>query len=118
TECRWYDYHGILVLLHAAIKNMEDEKHCPYAYTVGWEKNRCNMRVCIYLLERLIEDEYTTNKLNFINDENSDWGWRIEKKYDLPTKTHIYKRLEGRLKQQDLDLLTTLLRKHLLSWWD
>jgi len=111
----WYDYTSLLQAMRSALVDMEDSKH--KSHTCNWDVHRQDMRVCIHLLDRLIESEYDINKLDFIPDNKSLMGLRTEKKYDLPSENAIC-RLGHKIREQDLQMLTNILNRKLFSFWD
>jgi hypothetical protein len=70
----------------------------PYAMSSNAEKDAKEMKKCIILLDRLINDDY-------IDYERGD---NIRELYEK----------EERMINQDLDLLFKIIRKHIRTWWD
>jgi len=98
------------------------------------------IKICVTLLDRLIKDEYHENvfknhykKWGEPNMNFKDWGEapnykvleikypnvKTEKDKELQSKQFRLKsKLEAAMREQDLDLLFILMRKHIQGWWD
>ena len=97
------------------------------------------IKVCKILLQRLIDDDYISNATKY-HDEK--WGelelvtdhipgtdlfsvkaktdkplTEKEKKQEREERMNKYKHADY-MKEQDLDLLFHLMRKHIQGWWD
>lgn len=101
-------------------------------------KNAKRIKTCYLLLDRLIKDEYYENAFYFHDKKwgESDFGWKpyndnhvmlnitrpnIFTKEDEEQEAKEYKRLskhESMLREQDLDMLFKIMRKHIQTWWD
>lgn len=80
------------------------------------------MRECVHLLERIIKDDYYKAEYSMI--ERSDtgngkrFGIRVTALYDYPKNEKVIKEYARKQRGKDLERLTFLLNKHVLSWWD
>jgi len=133
---RTWDAHYLYSLLEFKFKNMEkDFRRC--SWHVGAEKQADQIKVCRLLCKRLKEEEYTT-PYDDRNKPHNEWFRRKveesfhaepdEKGHIILVKQHEPDEPEGRwifsqaehenyMKQQDLDLLGKIIRKHSLGWW-
>jgi len=128
---RNYDHNFFLKImktkLEIMLNNWEDED-----VYVGQEKDKEKMKICIYLLNRLISENYDDNAFYF---HNKKWGKlrynesnffpmltrsKIRTKEDAEQERKEFQRLmfhEDYLINQDLDYLFKLLKRHLRKWW-
>lgn len=102
-------------------------------------KDADQIKVCINLLDRLINDEYHetafkrhyekwgTPSLNWKETRNKEFyegimsypNIKTPKDKELETKDFkLASNHEAYLREQDLDLLFKLMRKHIQGWWD
>jgi hypothetical protein len=110
-----------------------------YGYHVRAEQDADNIKTCVLLLKRLKDDDYHENAFK---QHREKWGeinfdWLKSDRKDLSKlnishdnikteKDKIQERKDFKaaceredfLKQQDLDLLFTLMGKHIQTWWD
>ena len=94
---RWWDHSFLYSILRKKLELME-EGFRNHAWSANAEKDAKNMKKCILLLDRLINDDYIDySKGN--NIRNS-----LEK--------------EEMMINQDLDLLFKIIRKQIRTWWD
>jgi hypothetical protein len=98
------------------------------------------IKICVTLLDRLIEDEYHENvfknhykkwgepEMNFRDSTEYPDMHILDIKYPL-VKTEkdkeverkqfrLKSKMEEAMREQDLDLLFKLMRKHIQTWWD
>lgn len=136
---RQWDYVFILIILRHKLKMMRDFFNEDAIY-VGADKDAKDMDLCIKLMNRLIEDDYLMNLFKY-HDEK--WGELRTHSIQVPDKPDMYKlefevpnvktesdkrkeevqrnflyKQEYKQKQQDLELLTKMINKHLFYWWD
>lgn len=137
---RNFDKHYIFIMLRH--KLIDDEKfyRSEYAWGVGASKLADKMKICILLLDRIIEDNYHENAFR---NHDKKWGeiemWSTE--YDCPPDFHelnlnrtkvcntddyeqerkesrrLYKHVRY-MEQQDIDYLFKIISKHIQGWWD
>lgn len=132
---RSYDYHFLLILIREKLKDML----YAYQYTnigyMGQEKHEEQIRKCIFILNRLIDDKY--NVFYFHDRKWGDVEFGSKKLDNGNYKLHCSRRNivteedekkqveefvnlmhhEGYLRDQDLEYLFKILRKHITSWW-
>jgi len=136
---RNWDHTFIYMMLRNKLKNQEQyiRKYGIHLYA---ERDADNMKVCILLLDRLIEDNYHVMAFKRHDEKwgeaNMTWpdydakpGYSILK-IDRPNvntekekaqerkEFRTCSKHEGYLIQQDLDLLFKTMRKHIQAWWD
>lgn len=135
---RQYDYWFIYDILHKKLSLMEHFIR-NYGYHVRAEQDADNIKTCVLLLKRLKDDDYHENAFK---QHREKWGeinfdWLKSDRKDLSKlnishdnikteKDKIQERKDFKaaceredfLKQQDLDLLFTLMGKHIQTWWD
>ena len=130
-----YIYTVLRHKLHLTEKQIRE-----YGHHVHNERDADNIKVCVNLLDRLITDEYY--EMAFKRHEEK-WGeaeFRFEDVEDNPElqSLHIdhpnvrtkedeeqerkeFRRAsehEAKLREQDLDMLFTNMRKYIQTWWD
>ena len=92
------------------------------------------LRVAANLCKRLSADDYLGRnhsdyfdqvKLDFQKMDGDDRFFEMvhiykdpSKAADLERKSRVTFKLEGKIRKNDLDLLTKMMNRHLLSWWD
>ena len=135
---RQWDHWFIYEILYKKLSLMEHFIR-NHGYHVRAEQDADNIKTCALLLKRLKDDEYHENafKQHYKKWGEPDFDWRESDRRDL-SKLHIkYDKVkteedkiqerkdfkiacerEELLKQQDLDLLFTLMGKHIQTWWD
>lgn len=128
---RSWDHYFIYVNLHYKLKLTE--KVIRNGHHLYRNKTADKIKICILILDRLIKDNYLDNALEkhnekwgegefqFKNNEfhikyenikNKDDEQKQQKDFRAAVKHQNY------LREQDLDILFKLLRKHIQSWWD
>lgn len=135
---RWWDPWFFYVVLHKKLSLMEKNIR-QYGNHVGSEKDADKIKRCIYILNRLIKDEYHEiasknyykkwgeSEFEFIDTDDPEYSElkitypfvkteadEKRQKYEL---TQLVKKEED-LINQDLEILFELLRKNIRSWWD
>ena len=100
-EDRWWDYSFLYSILRKKLSLMEkgfrEDGIC-----LNSEKDAKKMKICVLLLDRLINDDYI------------DYG----KDNGLGPNIRILMDKEDEMIEQDLDLLFKIMRKQIRSWWD
>lgn len=103
-----FDHAYLLRLLRVKFLNMADQLG-PKGHTVNGPRHERQLRICAELARRLDEESYWKR----VNDPL--FSRRRKPNPDLIL--HNFKDAE-KLRQADVDMLTGLMRRHLLSWWD
>ena len=125
---RDWDYFFFMNIIQFKLKNME-KFFKEYGVSVNSERDAREMRKCILLLDRIMEDNYCDREYNKLDKK---WGKviidngklcrsKIISEEDEKQERKEIKRLierENSLKNQDMDLLFKILRKQIFSWWD
>jgi hypothetical protein len=94
---RWWDHSFLCIMLRHKLILMEKGFRTRGVSTRS-EEDAHNMKKCILLLDRVINDDYITyNK-----------GDNIRKSFEE----------EQKMIDQDIDLLFKIIRKQLRAWWD
>lgn len=129
---RDWDYYFFYKILRLKLKNMED-LHRNYAHYVGSEKEADRLKLCVLLLDRLIDDNYYD--IVFKNHEKK-WGsltlgtsdgkcnisrekvYTEEDSYqEMKESKKLYQK-ENDLRKQDVDMLFDTIKKYVEGWWD
>jgi len=98
---RQYDYSYILHVLKKKLEIMHKRFSGDLVF-VGQEKEAHNMRVCILLIERILDDNYILSKrFSYLSAVCPDASRKFLREYE----------------EQDLIMLSKLLSKHLRCWW-
>jgi hypothetical protein len=116
--------------------------HADYIKNHGHHLNRESdakkMMICVYCLGRLIDDEYHENAFKSFYKKWGEPTFSFEKLDSEFSQMHIkypnviidddekrltkdfrrYHEHSIMLQKQDLEYLTSMIRKHILSWWD
>lgn len=134
---RDWDYHYILILLKTKL-----EKMIPIfenGYHTGSKKSAKEIKICVNLLERLIEDNYISLssdeiekrlgktqrreielkggglQLEVWNGDEEEYNKNQEKYYKI--KKSIYKKWD-RKKKEDTKYLFNLISRKIYTWWE
>lgn len=136
---RWWDHHYFFIILHKKLSLME-KNFRERGHHLNHEKDADKMRLCVLLLDRIIEDKY----LNMVyKDHDKKWGetnWdftpcedhegyselnitrsNVKTEEEKIQESKEYKKLmykPDKLLQQDIDTLFKMLNKHIRTWWD
>lgn len=117
------DQEPTLALLRRALEGMEEtQRTSMYFRSINADNKAKNIRTCVLLLNRIIDDKYDIDKFeyNVISTPVPDMPQfnevhiEVTKKKDLPGKAMANK-LD--LKKQDTDLLFKIISKHIHGWW-
>jgi len=136
---RDWDHHFFHVMLRRKLTNMEQHLR-KYGHHLNADKDADNIKVCVNLLNRIIDDEYCEG---VYKNHDKKWGKSHFNWDDIPddrglVELHItrdnvitdedkaqerkeFRRLikhEGELKVQDKDYLYNTINKYILYWWD
>ena len=136
---RDWDYWFIYKILHKKLDLMEKHirKHDNHTRA---QQDADSIKKCVLLLERLIKDEYHENAFKphekkwgesdmiFTDIESSPGTCKLDIVYpnvntpeDEELEKKDFKRAmdhEANMKQQDINMLFDLMKKHIQSWWD
>ena len=122
----WQDRHWDFIFIYMILRHklILTRRHLMENHNYkGFERDAHKIKICVLLLDRLIKDDYFADKI----DNQNSTEWLHEDLYLLHTpeengrRGRLFKRAvkhEELLKNQDLDLLFKLLRKHVQKWWD
>ena len=112
---RPWDYSGLLLGMKIMMQDMENCQRV-YSKKVGADEAARQLRVCSHLCDRLLEDEYflygTDNDYSGLGSLSKD-----SNKWYAATNKARYKKSDA-IQKQDLELLTSIMNKKLLRWWD
>lgn len=122
-----YDSYFLLKIMQYKMKRL---RFCILnGYHAHADKVAKNIRVCELLLQRLMEDNYTSKKYEELLQkyEISDFlsylmgkegRLTVEKKKAFNRESRALHKLHTTLQQQDLELFCKLFKKHVFTWWD
>ena len=98
---RWWDHSFLYPILRKKLSLMEEgfRKH---GHSVNSEKDADNIKKCVLLLDRLINDDYI--------DYMDERGWCPKIRFSFNKEQEMI--------NQDLDMLFKILRKQIRCWWD
>lgn len=140
---RDWDYYFFLIMMKKKLEGMEHQ-HRVYSHCIDSEKITKKMRVCIHLLDRIIEDDYCKKEYE---DHDKKYGkLDIDSKpsqYDKNGKILTYKMIFNRdkvtndrikkyerddfrriikksdnIKNNDKNMLFDMLRRNIFQFWD
>jgi len=94
---RWWDHSFLYSILRKKLELMEEGFRL-HGMGLHSEMDAKNMKKCILLLDRLINDAY----IDYSKGNN------IRNSFEK----------EEMMIEQDLDLLFNIIRKHIRTWWD
>lgn len=110
-----WDYSGIYYVLQGQLQ-AQLEGMSKYSQHTCKDKSVRQMKICLFLLDRLIKGGYATKYQDFKGDGDI-FDWKFIHKYDLPKGNSVYK-LEYQVKKSDQELLFKILKKHHDGWWN
>lgn len=101
---RDFNWTFIMIILRHKLKLIKNgyDKHHKY---VGQEKEIHNLKVAILLIDRILEDEYIFNKQYY------------KLLHSEPRGSKLSYNFYQRIKEQDMEMLFSILQKHLKTWW-
>lgn len=137
---RDWDHYFLYVILHYKLKRME-HLHIYYSHLMSGSQTVKELRRCITLLERLMEDEYHENasieshkkwgrpKFNWIEIPNDKPGYsklditykNVKTEEDEKQHNKEFSRIcdhERNMRKQDIKYLFEYMSKHIEGWWD
>lgn len=77
-----------------------------------------DMTVAIFILNRLLDDEYDIRKLDFVNEDGKFPNWSIKVKDNIPLSKKAIFELESGNKKHEMQLLAKILAQNSQTWWD
>jgi len=133
-----WDHYYVYAILHRKLKNMEDFFSGDKAMALHGVKEAKKIKVCIDLLDRLMEDSYDVGafkkhhkkwgepKFNWIDVDDEYCKLRVRQKR---VKTEEDKKKERKefnaacdketqMRKQDISYLFDMMKKHIECWWD
>jgi hypothetical protein len=117
-----WDYSGLLLLMQTQIMLLEESIRI-HGHHLNKDNHCKRMRECVHLLDRIIKDDYYKADLIW-NEPTLDPKWgkvhtiKQVPLYDYPKNEKVIKEYARKQRGKDLERLTFLLNKHVLSWWD
>ena len=138
----WKDRNWDHTFIYEILKHKLDltQKHLrKYGHHVDAEKDADRIKVCVNLLNRLIKDDYHENAFKKHHEKwgEPEFNWtdlqgselsqlqinykNVKTDQDKANQEKEYRKCIEReefLKNQDLDLLFKIMRKHIQGWWD
>lgn len=118
-----WDQEPTLRLLKRALEGMY-EAHRDDPYHEAHARKAKDIKICIHLLNRIIEDDYCLDKFDYSREEvmhilSSGQTFRgfkmnVEKKHDLPS-ANMRRKID--LKKQDTELLFKIMSRKINGWW-
>lgn len=133
---RWWDSSFLLRILEAKLR-YDSKRYAKYGHHVGNEREARQMLVAAVLCKRLADQNYTTpwdqerdvHVNQFFDHINSNSitlpnGVTLHSSRGFVPDPLLNKKArwaterEDEMAKQDLELLTNVIRKHLLGWWD
>jgi hypothetical protein len=112
---RQWDHYYLFKMLRMKLKLME-QFFRENAMHLGAEKDAKGMKVCVLLLDRLIEDNYLERAERCLPGRSLLSFDRSEYRKEIKRKLWVER--ANMLSHQDLDYLGKIINKHSLSWWD
>lgn len=119
-EYRTWDSGYSLMLLSKSLKDIDQCMFKNGRYDITG-KNRRKLREAINIIDRLVNDDYILDQIDFdlelVSDNGNGRQYTVhsKKKFDLPTYSYVRR---CKKKEVELSRLCSLLDKHLLTWWD
>lgn len=134
---RNWDHQYIYEILHHKL-NLQERHIRKHDVHVDAHKVARRIKLCVLLLKRLMKDDYYENAFYFHDkkwgESNFDWiehdndhvrldltRPNVITEEDKEQENKEYRRLskhETMLREQDLNMLFSTMRKHIQSWWD
>lgn len=121
-KCLWnyqsWDYSGLLMFMETASRDMH-ECHKNHGHLMRSDKTAKELLIFSNLCKRIREDEYSVGRLEFDLGCKSVLPRFDNKPNTLPSrKSKSFHKLCEKMKQNDLELLSKMIRTKLLTWWD
>jgi len=135
---RWWDHWFFYVILHKKLSLMEENIR-KYGNHVNSKKDADKIKICTILVKRLMDDNYHKiamkqhdkkwgeSEFNFIDTDDPELKElkityeSVKTEEDEKNRARDFKRGMANMDQlmnQDLDMLFSLLRKNIQTWWD
>lgn len=114
---RSWDYAGLLQFMETCGRDMSK------AHTTGnlvrSEQTAKELLIVAEIVKRLREDEYVFNKGRYEHTGNGILGMEfVQKEHQLPkNKAKSFYKLVDSNRKADLELLTKMMKRKLLTWW-
>jgi hypothetical protein len=96
---RHWDHYFLYKILHHKLLGIE--KTSKNSLHLHWGREIQRIKVCISLLNRLLEDEY------FENAEKNPYNWGYKRIFEHEERQIV----------QDVDMLFTYMKKYIRTWW-
>lgn len=114
-NARWYGHSGVCYYLRQQIDHMSKMQR-KHGWSVSTSKECDRMDVLVKVLDRLIADEYCSERWAFDDTPSIMRDWKITPKYDFPkNRANIYK-VSERQQYIDKEYLFDELKKRLHHW--
>jgi len=136
---RWWDHSFIYTMLHKKLSLMEYSIR-NHGHHTNRGKDADKIKKCVLLLQRLMDDEYheTAFKRHYEKWGEPELNWKetegdsrlveclithagVKTQEDKKLERKQFKtaaEMENHLRQQDIDMLFDLMKKHIQTWWD
>jgi len=124
---RDWDEHYLFIVLQHKLKSMENFFR-NHGHFIGTEKQAENIKICVLLLQRLIDDNYLEIAFKFHEKKWGNYNSFGSKFYRDKVTTEAESKQEHKeslpcdereqyLRVQDLSYLFHILAKHVWAWW-
>ena len=111
-----WDYSGLLLLMKTQITLMEESTRL-FGHHSGKDKHCKRMRECVFLLDRLLEEDYFKGDIVSVKNGNL-FTTKIVPLYDYPQNPKVISQLDSLQKKRDVGRLFYLMDKYMFCWWD
>jgi hypothetical protein len=112
---RDWDHYFLFKIIRRKLELME-KFFREYALHIGAEKDAEDMKVCVLLLDRIIEGNYLERAERYLPGKSLLAFDRSD--YRKEIKRRLWIERAKMLRQQDLEYFGKLFSKHSFSWWD
>lgn len=122
-KCLWnyrsWDYSGMMNFMITSAKDMSEVQE-KYGHHVGHLKTAKELKVLAHVLERVRDDSYTEDKVEFTGEGGLWCRSLVNKTNTLPSyrNPRQFYKLTGQQRKDDLSLACKLMERKLLSWWN
>lgn len=115
---RSWDYTGLLQFMETCARDMS-KAHTIGGHLVRSEQTAKELLIIAELVKRIREDEYVFNKGRYEHTGKGILGMEfIQKDHQLPkNKAKNFYKLVDSNRKADLELLTKMMKRKLLTWW-
>lgn len=116
---RSWDYSGLLNLMETATKDMSNA-HENHGHFVRSKDTAKELRVLSHILKRVREDNYTEDKIDFVEKDGTLFGGDfVQKPNTLPSyQAKSFYKLTQKQRTDDLKLACKIIERKLLTFWD